>query len=89
MSEHGWFSFFRNKGIKSADDLIKVNNKNNLIKLSDEFDVLNNNAKNYTKDEYLKKYDELKTRAVRWGISEKDLKSVEKEKSKALKKVKK
>ena len=89
MSEHGWFSFFRNKGIKSADDLIKVNNKNNLIKLSDEFDVLNNNAKNYTKDEYLKKYDELKTRAVKWGISEKDLKSVEKEKSKALKKVKK
>jgi hypothetical protein len=89
MSEHGWFSFFRNKGIASADDLIKVNNKNNLIKLSDEFDTLNNNAKNYTKDEYLKKYDELKARGVKWGISEKDLKSVEKAKDKALKKTKK
>ncbi len=89
MGEHGWFSFFRNKGIASADDLIKVNNKNNLIKLSDEFDALNNNAKNYTKDEYLKKYDELKARGVKWGISEKDLKSVEKAKDKALKKTKK
>jgi hypothetical protein len=89
MSDHGWFSFFRNKGIASADDLIKVNNKNNLIKLSDEFDTLNNNAKNYTKDEYLKKYDELKARGVKWGISEKDLKSVEKAKDKALKKTKK
>ena len=89
MSEHGWFSFFRNKGIASADDLIKVNNENNLIKLSDEFDALNNNAKNYTKDEYLKKYDELKARGVKWGISEKDLKSVEKAKDKALKKTKK
>ena len=89
MGEHGWFSFFRNKGIKSADDLIKVNNKNNLIKLSDEFDALNNNAKNYTKDEYLKKYDELKARGIKWGISEKDLKSVEKAKDKALKKTKK
>jgi hypothetical protein len=89
MSEHGWFSFFRNKGITSADDLIKVNNRNNLIQLSDEFDELNNNAKNYTKDEYLKKYDELKARGVKWGISEKDLKSVEKAKDKALKKTKK
>ena len=89
MSEHGWFSFFRNKGIASADDLIKVNNRNNLIQLSNEFDELNNNAKNYTKDEYLKKYDELKARGVKWGISEKDLKSVEKAKEKALKKVKK
>ena len=89
MSEHGWFSFFRNKGIASADDLIKVNNRNNLIQLSNEFDELNNNAKNYTKDEYLKKYDELKARGVKWGISEKDLKSVEKAKDKALKKTKK
>ena len=36
----------------------------------------------------MKKYDDLKSQAVKWGISEKDLKSVEKEKEKALKKIK-
>ena len=88
MKQHG----IRNAisgGILSQDAYIKQIAKNKLTELSDNFYDLNDNAKNYTKDEYLKKYDELKSQAVKWGISEKDLKSVEKEKEKALKKVKK
>ena len=88
MKQHG----IRNAisgGILSQDAYIKQIVKNKLTELSDNFYDLNDNAKNYTKDEYLKKYDELKSQAVKWGISEKDLKSVEKEKEKALKKIKK
>lgn len=88
MSQHG----VRNAvsgGIMSADSYIKQIAKNKLTELSNSLYDLNDNAKNYTKDEYLKKYNELKAQAVKWGISEKNLKSVEKEKDKALKKVKK
>ena len=88
MSQHGVRNFISG-GIQSQDDYIKQIAKNKLTELSDSLYNLNDNAKNYTKDEYLKKYDELKAQAVKWGISEKDLKSVEKEKDKALKKVKK
>ena len=88
MKQHG----IRNAisgGILSQDAYIKQIAKNKLTELSNSLYDLNDNAKNYTKDEYLKKYDDLKAQAVKWGISEKDLKSVEKDKEKALKKVKK
>lgn len=88
MSEHGWFSFFRNKGIKSADDLIKVNNQNNLIRLSDDLDKLNSNAKNLTKDEYTTQYNKLKESAIKWGITDKQLNAMESDYKKYLKKAK-
>ena len=88
MSQHGVRSAVSG-GIMSADSYIKQIAKNKLTELSNSLYDLNDNAKNYTKDEYLKKYDDLKAQAVKWGISEKDLKSVEKDKEKALKKVKK
>jgi hypothetical protein len=88
MKQHGVRNAISG-GILSQDAYIKQITKNKLTELSNSLYDLNDNAKNYTKDEYLKKYDELKAQAVKWGISEKDLKSVEKEKDKALKKTKK
>ena len=88
MKQHGVRNAISG-GILSQDAYIKQIAKNKLTELSNSLYDLNDNAKNYTKDEYLKKYDDLKAQAVKWGISEKDLKSVEKEKDKALKKVKK
>ena len=88
MKQHGVRNAISG-GILSQDAYIKQIAKNKLTELSNSLYALNDNAKNYTKDEYLKKYDDLKAQAVKWGISKKDLKSVEKDKEKALKKVKK
>jgi hypothetical protein len=84
MSEHGWFSFFRNKGIKSADDLIKYNNTENLTKLDKELEELNKQAKagDIKPSDYEKKYSSIKERASKWGANEKYLKSIDKNKIK-------
>jgi hypothetical protein len=87
MSEHGWYSFFKNKGITSADDLIRVNNRNNLIKLSSALDELNANASKMSKEDYLEEYGNIRTNAQKWGISDKQLKSMDKDKEKIVKKL--
>ena len=87
MSQHG----IRNAisgGIMSADNYLKQIQKNKRIELSDQIDKLNNNAKNLTKDEYLKQYEDLKSQATKWGASEKELKAIEKDKDKYVKKTK-
>ena len=80
MSEHGWFSFFRNKGIKSADDLIKVNNVENLNKLDKELETLNTQAKNgnIKPSDYNEKFNSLVERASKWGATEKYLNAINK-----------
>ena len=87
MKKHNIYNKF--KGIMSQDDYLAQIRRNKRVELSEKIDRLNDNAKNYTKDEYLEKFNDLKAQAVKWGISEKDLKSVEKGKEKALKKTKK
>lgn len=84
MSEHGWFSFFRNKGIKSADDLIRINNNENLTKLDTELRDLNTLAKNgdVKPSEYDEKFANIRERASKWGANEKYLKSIDKGKVK-------
>lgn len=80
MSEHGWFSFFRNKGIKSADDLIRINNNENLNKLDKELETLNTQAKNgnIKPSDYNEKFNSLVERASKWGATEKYLKAINK-----------
>ena len=80
MGEHGWFSFFRNKGIKSADDLIKYNNTENLTKLDKELETLNNQANNgnIKPSDYNEKFNSLVERASKWGATEKYLKAINK-----------
>lgn len=87
MKKHNIYNKY--KSIMSQDDYLAQIRRNKRVELSEKIDKLNDNAKNYTKDEYLKKYDDLKSQAAEWGASEKDLKSIEKSKEKALKKVKK
>ena len=84
MGEHGWFSFFRNKGIKSADDLIRINNNENLTKLDTELKDLNALAKkgNIKPSEYEEKFANIRDRASKWGANEKYLKSIDKGKVK-------
>lgn len=78
MSEHKWFSFFRNKGIKSADDLIKYNNTQNLSMLDNEFTTLNQQAKagEIKPSDYEKKFNSILERAKKWGANEKTLKYI-------------
>ena len=80
MGEHGWFSFFRNKGIKSADDLIRINNTENLNKLDKELETLNTQAKNgnIKPSDYNEKFNSLVDRASKWGATEKYLKAINK-----------
>ena len=80
MSEHGWFSFFRNKGIKSADDLIRINNNENLNKLDKELETLNNQANNgnIKPSDYKEKFNSIVERASKWGATEKYLKAINK-----------
>ena len=87
MSQHGIRSAISG-GIMSADNYLKQIQKNKRIELSDKIDALNNNAKNLTKDEYLKQYEDLKAQASKWGASEKELKAIEKDKDKYVKKTK-
>lgn len=87
MKKHGVYSKFKN--IKSQDDYIKQIAKNKRIELSGKLDELNNDAKNLSKDDYLKKYEDLKAQAEKWGASAKELKSMESDKNKYVKKTKK
>ena len=87
MKKHDIYNKFKN--IMSQDDYIKQIAKNKRIELSGKLDELNSNAKNLSKDDYLKKYDELKAQAEKWGASAKELKSMENDKNKYVKKTKK
>ena len=91
MGEHGWYSFFKNKGIKNADDLIRINNTNNLLALDDELEELNALAKagKIKAEDYEKKIDNIKDRATKWGAKEKQLKGFDDTKKKTLKKLNK
>lgn len=87
MKKHGVYNKFKN--IMSQDDYIKQIAKNKRIELSGKLDELNNDAKNLSKDDYLKKYEDLKAQAEKWGASAKELKSMENDKNKYVKKTKK
>jgi hypothetical protein len=80
MSEHGWYSFFKNKGIKSADDLIRINNNENLLKLDEELETLNNQARNgnIKPSDYAKKFNSIVERASKLGATEKYLYAINK-----------
>lgn len=91
MSEHGWYSFFKNKGITSADDLIRVNNTNNLVALDEELDELNALAEagKINAEDYEKRIDNIRDRAKNWGATDKMLKGFDNTKKKTLKKLNK
>lgn len=72
-------------GIVSVDNLIKQNNANKLNDLSMSFEELNTNAKNMSKSDYEEQYADLKANALKWGATDKMLKSMEKAKDKVLK----
>ena len=91
MNQHGWYSFFKNKGITSADDLIRINNNENLLKLDSELEELGKKATSgsITADEYKEKVEDIKTRAKKWGAKDKMIKGVDSTKDKILKKINK
>jgi hypothetical protein len=72
-------------GIVSVDNLIKQNKANKLNDLSMSFEELNTNAKNMSKSDYEEQYADLKANALKWGATDKMLKSMEKAKDKVLK----
>ena len=82
MNEHGWFNFWTGKGIKNADDLIRVNNNENLNKVKKELDNLNKKAKNgeISTADYVEKFNDYRTRYQKWGADEKALTKFDKEK---------
>ena len=88
MKGHGVKEFWSG-GIQTADDYLAQIRQNKRIELSDKLDELNGNAKNLSKDDYLKKYEDLKAQAEKWGASAKELKSMESDKNKYVKKTKK
>lgn len=87
MKKHGVYNKFKN--IMSQDDYLAQIRKNKRIELSGKLDELNGNAKNLSKDDYLKKYEDLKAQSEKWGASAKELKSMESDKNKYVKKTKK
>lgn len=82
MGEHGWYSFFHNKGLGSADDLIKKNNQTRLLELDEQFSALNQKAKNgeIKPADYEEQFKALKAQATKWGATEQTLKYIDKEK---------
>lgn len=83
MSQHG----IRNAvsgGIMSADNYLKQIQKNKRIELSDQIDALNEKAKKGKIDasDYNEQFNALKEQASKWGVSEKELKSIDKGKVK-------
>lgn len=87
MKQHGVRNAISG-GIMSQDDYLKQIRSNKLIELSNSFDELQANAKNMSKKDYLEQYEDLKANALKWGIDDKTLKTIEQQKDKTLKKLK-
>lgn len=83
MKQHGVREFISG-GILSQDDYIKQIRTNKRTELSDKIDALNKQAKSGTikPSDYEEKFKALREDAVKWGASEKDLKSIDKGKVK-------
>lgn len=84
MSEHGVRNFISG-GIKSQDDYIKQIRINKQTELTGDLEELNANAKNISKDDYLKQFENLKADAIKWGADKKQLEAIDKAKEKSLK----
>lgn len=71
-------------GIMSADNYIKQIHTNKLVELSDKIDELNKraNAGELKPSEYEEQFKAIKEQSAKWGASEKDLNSIEKNKVK-------
>lgn len=80
MSKHGVYNKFKN--IKSQNDYIKQIQINKRTELSNEIDALNKQAKSGTikPSDYEEKFKALRENIVKWGASDKDLKSVDSKK---------
>ena len=77
MSKHGIRNFVSG-GIRSADDMIKENNKLKLNDISSSFEELNSNAGSMSPSDYNDQFENLLANAKKWGASEKELKNIEK-----------
>ena len=82
MKKHGVYNKFKN--ILSQDAYLKQIRTNKQVELSKEIDSLNAKAKAGTikPSDYEEKFKALREDAVKWGASEKDLKSIDKRKVK-------
>ena len=88
MKDHKLYSTFK-KTLKSADTSDREVTVDKWNELSSSLEELNANAKNMSKDDYLEQYENLKANAIKWGIGDKELKAMEKDKEKSLKAIEK
>lgn len=88
MKDHKLYTTFK-KNLKSAETSDKEVTVDKWNELSSSLEELNANAKNMSKDDYLEQYEDLKAKAVKWGIGDKELKAMEKGKEKSLKEIEK
>ncbi len=88
MKDHKLYSTFKKK-LKSADTSDREVTVDKWNELSSSLEELNTNAKNMSKDDYLEQYEDLRAKAEKWGVGDKELKAMEKDKEKSLKAIEK